>query len=222
MKYFWVLLSLFIALSYSCDDDDKNVTVDQVVYRVKVIGNWNGTNHPVDYPSNSHFSPVIGMTHKQGVRFFQLNNLASDGMENMSETGGTSPLDSEIQAVINTGGANKLIRESGLSSGSGSYSFDLIVNKDFPSVTLVSMIAPSPDWFVAAENVLLFEDNCFVNHKLVNTVTYDAGTDDGVTFKSPDADTQPPGLITYITDAPLGNGTTVEIPLMLFEFTRMD
>lgn len=52
------------------------------------------------------------------------------------------------------------------------------------------------------------------------TVTYDAGTDSGSNFTSADDDTDPADNISKITDAPLGNGSTVDPPMAMFTFVK--
>lgn len=226
LKQLVLLLAIGVFIVACKKDDDNNNTpkthAEKATYRVKVIGNWSGSTHPTEYPSNSHFSPVIGMTSKPGVRFFDVGELASDGMEIMAETGGTSPLDGEINAIVASGKADQLIKGSGLSTGTSSFTFEIEISYEYPEVTLVSMIAPSPDWFVAVENVTFLDDDCFLDHTILKTTAYDAGTDSGPTFKSPDDDTNPADEITLITKAPLGDGSGVDTPLMIFEFTRIE
>lgn len=216
-----LLAILFFTSCSSSDDDDDNIVITGIKYKVTVTGNWTGANHPTDYPSNSHFSPVTGMTHKQGVKIFEINKLASDGIEIMAETGGTDKLLSEINELIIQSKANQSIRASGLSSGSATFNFTTTVNSNFPYITLVSMIAPSPDWFVAVEEVNLMENGSFVNSKIVNTTVYDAGTDNGSTFTSDNADTNPAQNITLITGSPLGNGSGVTPYMMQIKFEKI-
>ena len=217
-----VAMSLFISCSSSDGDGIISPGETEARYRVTVTGNWTSGTHPTDYPSNSHFSPVIGMTHKSGVSMFKENELATEGIEVMAETGGTSPLDDEINAIINTGMANTLIAKSGLSSGSSTISFELDVDIDFSYVTLVTMIAPSPDWFVAIENVNLYGTNSFLVEKTVNAVAYDAGTDSGTTFASADADTDPAENITLLVAPPLGDGNEINPHMLSVRFEKME
>ncbi len=142
-------------------------------------------------------------------------------MKNMAETGGTSPLDNEITAIVNSGNANQLIKKGGLGTGSSKISFELNMNKDFPLVSLVSMIAPSPDWFVAIEDVNLFVNNAFVEELTVETEAYDSGTDSGSTFASSNSATNPAVNIFKITTAPLGDGTSVTPALVSIKFEKI-
>lgn len=201
---------------------EEAATPTNATYNVTFVGNWNAANHPTDFPAGDHFSTAIGMVHKQGALFFEDGELASAGMEIMAETGGTTELGAEIDGVINSGMAAENVLGEGLTSGFSEATFQISVTNEFSLVTLVSMIVPSPDWFIAIENVSLFENGAFVENITVDAVAYDAGTDDGTTFDSPDADTDPAENIAIITDAPLGNGSTVAPPLAMFTFFKVD
>jgi hypothetical protein len=53
------------------------------------------------------------------------------------------------------------------------------VSSDFPAVSLATMLASSPDWFVAVTNInLLDENNEFVSEKTIVGNVYDVGTED--------------------------------------------
>ena len=56
--------------------------------------------------------------------------------------------------------------------------FDIDV--DSPLVTHVSMIAPSPDWFVGVNSLSLLEGGSFMSSVVIQLFAYDAGTDSGV------------------------------------------
>ncbi|MFA8433430.1 MAG: spondin domain-containing protein [Marinifilaceae bacterium] len=225
MKLNGLLLLLSVGLLMACSDDDNDTDTTPIEksarYRITVTGNWTGINHPTDYPANAHFSPVIGMAHKAGATIFSENELASDGIEVMAETGATSPLDDEIRDRIDAGEANLLIKEGGLATGDGEISFELTINRDFPLITLVSMLAPSPDWFIAAKNINLLENDKFITEVTIDAVAYDSGTDSGSTFTSPNADTNPAENISKITSAPLGNGNEVTPPLVRIQFSKL-
>ena len=60
-----------------------------------------------------------------------------------------------------------------------------------PFVTVVSMVAPSPDWFVGVTGIPLFRGGEWAEELRVDAHAYDAGTDLGVTFLSPDVDQEP-------------------------------
>ncbi len=217
-----LLLGIGTLAFASCnnDDDESNID-DDVTYVVTFTGTWDSTSHPTDFPDNDHFSPAIGMVHKEGVSFFKEGELASEGMEDMAETGGTDILNAEIDQLEDD---TDLIEDEfvagGLPTGTSSTTFEIEVSKEYPLVTVVSMIAPSPDWFVAVENVALYENGTFLDSLTVETEAYDAGTDSGFNFTSPNDDTNPAENIAKITSAPLGNGSAVTPSMAKFTFKR--
>ena len=85
--------------------DDVNVTVNETLeqtadYRVSFVFDWNKTDFPTDYPSSAHFSPLVGWVHEKDHTYFNEGQLTSKGIEQMAETGSTSTLVSELQALI--------------------------------------------------------------------------------------------------------------------------
>ena len=199
------------------------ITVNQQTasYTVTFTSNWTITNHPVDFPTGSdHFSSAVGMVHKSGTTFFEVGEKASEGIENMAETGDNSVLSDEINAIVGAGEALSYVAGGSLPNGTTERVFTIDVTEEFSMVTLVSMIAPSPDWFVAIENVALFESGAFLDNLSVDATSYDSGTDTGTTFVSGNADTDPAEDITPITTTPLGNGTTVDPRMAYFTFVK--
>ena len=171
-------------------------------YRVTFAATWSAATHPTNFPAGPHFSPLVGATHDADTRIWQLGQLASDGIELMAETGGKSTLLTEIAARIAAGTAHGALDGGGLSSpGSVSLEFDVVASH--PYVTLVSMLAPSPDWFVGVSGLsLLAEDGTWKEREEVTLHLYDAGTDDGATFRSGDANSNPPQPISRLTSTP--------------------
>lgn len=207
------------------DEEIKSgyITVNQQTasYTVTFQGNWTAANHPTDFPTGSdHFSGLRGMVHKEGTTIFEEGELATSGIEDMAEQGNNGDLQDEIDALINSGLALNRVNGGGLSDGTEMVSVTIDVTEEFSLVTLVSMIAPSPDWFVAAENVELFENGEFLENLTFNGISYDSGTDSGSSFSSGNDDTNPAENIFLITGAPLGNGTTVDPPVAIFTFTK--
>ena len=76
------------------------------------------------------------------------------------------------------------------------------VTKDFPYVSLVTMLAPSPDWFTGIMKVSLCNasSGMWMDSWTIDDIQpWDAGTDDGATFDAANTATTPPGYITQIT-----------------------
>lgn len=210
MKNILFLLILFAFLGCSSDDNSTPTTENKEArYKVVVTMNWSSTNFPTDYPNRAHFSRLIGWTHKTNSTFFKVGTTVFAGIKNMAETGGISPLNTEINAKIANNEGLQLVTGSSLSSGTGTIEVEIKVNKENPSVTLATMIAPSPDWYVAIVNENLLENGDFVASKTVNASAYDAGTDSGVNYTSANATTNPQGTIQKITTSPLDGNVAI-------------
>ncbi|MFC1573135.1 spondin domain-containing protein [Candidatus Eisenbacteria bacterium] len=189
----------------------------EVEYTVFFEATWSAVTHPEDFPPSPHFSGLIGGTHNDQVTFWEVDGLASPGIESMAETGSKTLLRAEVNDAILGGTAEAIISGGGISPSPGSVSRDFMITEDFPLVTLVSMVAPSPDWFVGTSGVSLIENGYWVAEKVVTLWPFDSGTDSGASYTSPNQDTNPQDPISLITDGPLGNG----VPLGTFTFTLL-
>jgi hypothetical protein len=95
--------------------------------------------------------------------------------------------------------------------------FEIGVN--FPLVTLVTMVAPSPDWFVGVSGLSLLVDGQWANERRVEVFPWDAGTDSGETYESENQKTLPPVAIHRLLGRPVTSGGAVA-PFGTFTFTR--
>ncbi len=188
-------------------------------YTVTFDATWSAATHPVDFPGAlAHFSGLIGGTHDASVDFWTPGQTATTGIKNMAELGSKFPLTGEINAQITAGAAGEVISGNGIFPSPGSVSVSFDIDLAHPQVTLVTMIAPSPDWFVGVRGLPLFQNGDWVDELVVPLPPWDAGTDSGVTFNSADLATMPKDPITALTGFPFaGTG-----PLGTFTFTRTD
>ncbi len=184
------------------------VTAQTATYEITFEGLWTSADHP--FPGGAHFSSLTGAVHNEQVAFWSLGSLASPGIERMAETGSTSTLRSEVLAA-GTDNA-RYISGNGLGS-TGTTSITVEVDVQRPLVTLVSMIAPSPDWFVGTSGLNLLADGGFADSVVHDLYAYDSGTDSGTGFTSTNNDTNPAEPI-HLLGAPLA-GTP---PLGTFTF----
>ena len=198
-----------VAPAQSCD------RALEATYKVTFVADWSQQTHPTDFPNNPHFSGLIGGTHLPNFSLWEVGALASNGMESMAESGSKLALTQEVNNAIGAGDAEFLLSGSGTGSpGSTSLTFD--VTSDFPAVSLVSMIAPSPDWFVGVDGLELFQNDRWLEEVVVTLMPFDAGTDDGTTYTSSNADSNPPQLIYEITGYPFFG-----VPIGTFTFTKI-
>jgi hypothetical protein len=189
-------------------------------YEVTFDSTWDAGTHPVDFPRNPHFSPLVGATHSSRARFWMPGGPASAGIEAMAELGRTSPLDEEVRAAIAASTAYGLIQGGGIPRSPGQVSTQFEIGREQPLVSLVSMVAPSPDWFVGVDSLSLVEGGDWVAERVVTLYPWDAGTDDGATYTSPDADSQPRQPIRTLKRPPVAQGGTVA-PFGTFSFRRI-
>jgi hypothetical protein len=192
-------------------------------YQVVFNATWSQQTLPTNWPAGAHFSGLVGATHNADVHFWRDGETASDGIRLMAERGQKSTLLNEVAPAIANGNAQFQLSGGGISRSPDTVSltFAQPMRRDYPLVTLVSMIAPSPDWFVGVDSLSLVEDGEWVTNKVVGLYGRDAGTDSGMTFTSPDLVTVPQGVVTEFTGFPaIQNG--VVVPFGTFTFTRLD
>ena len=184
-------------------------------YAVRFEATWNASDHPSDFPSTAHFSPLVGATHGPDVELWHPGGLATEGIRSMAERGMVVPLRSEVQAL---GDAADYVEGEPVNLSPGVGHAALTVSPAHPLVTLVTMVAPSPDWFVGVDSMPLREGGGWLLRKTVLLGPWDAGTDSGTTFLSPNQVSVPRQPIAPIAGFPFA-GTP---PLGRYVFERTD
>lgn len=191
------------------------------MYTVTFEATWSEATHPTDFPSGDpHFSGLIGALHNDGTEFWRTGQIATSGIQQMAETGSKSLLTNEVNDAIANGTAEQLLSGSGIGRSPGSAAIGpVVVNQSHPLLTLVSMIAPSPDWFVGVSALTLVDsDGNWINEQVIELAPYDAGTDSGPSYQSPNAATTPRQPIANIEGvAPFSSE-----PIGTFRVTRTD
>ena len=184
-----------------------------VTYDVRFQGNWTTASTPGGVVSGAHFTTLIGGVHGSGVTFWQSGGKASAGVELVAELGSTGTFRSEVQASAHT---LNVIQEGVSGGGTGTASFSITANKTHPLVTLLSMIGPSPDWFVGISGLSLLDGSDQWRTSIVmDLFPYDAGTEDGTEFSLGNPATNPQGTITSIR----GTGKFSNVRMARLTFT---
>lgn len=160
-------------------------------YKVTFHGTWSRATHPIEYPKGAHFSGLIGATHNGGYVLFKVGKVATRGLKNLAEHGQHSPFDDEIRAAIRAGTAGTLIETSPIFGPPGTVTMTFKADARHPMVSLAAMIAPSPDWFAGVANVRLYANGKWVMRRTLTVYAYDAGTDDGRTYRAADKESKP-------------------------------
>ncbi|XP_022112108.1 spondin-1-like [Acanthaster planci] len=200
-------------------------------YTVTMRGLWSQETHPKDFPGGhgDHWSDLIGASHTKDYTIWKQGGYASLGVQRVAEWGSTTTLEREILAQ--TRNIKTVIRSRGLWPARGNMSAVFSVNRTHNLVSALSMIGPSPDWFVGVSWVNLCTQDCdWLQHQEIDLLPWDAGTDSGITFRSDNAPTIPTEPIHPITSSypsnPLGafydpSGSPIP-PLAKMVFERTD
>ncbi|MEM6743421.1 MAG: spondin domain-containing protein [Pseudomonadota bacterium] len=147
-------------------------------YRLDVEVSWRASDHdglvrPVAaFPSDAHFSWLGGAVHAPGVDFWEVGLPTTPAMTRMAEFGVTSELaDGVLHAgpgdpsplvwdVADAGAAARPLNwprwfctVDTVDPRCGDLSVVFEISQDVPRVTLVSMIGPSPDWFIGTDGL---------------------------------------------------------------------
>ncbi len=178
-------------------------------YELIFDSTWSPETHPTNFPVNEHYSGLIGGTHNDQVHFWREGEIASDGIEWMAELGGTSKLTNEVQAAITAGNAGSVVTGPSLPTSPLAVSTTFTATQAFSHITITTMIAPSPDWFIGLDSEPLFVGGDWIRSHAIQVQPMDAGTDSGVTYGSPNLDTQPREPIYEITGFPFDVGGEV-------------
>lgn len=196
-----------------CEEEQDSVDVQpriereccacqEAKYEVTFEGLWSRHTHPKDYPSNrwlTRFSDIIGASHTVDYRFWEYGERAKDGLKQVAEHGSTRMLESELKSQSSE--IRTIIKARGISypNVTGKTFAVFRVDKSHHLVSLVSQIDPSPDWIVGVSGLELCLSNCtWIEQKTLNLYPWDAGTDSGPSYTSPDQPTEPRDVIRRI------------------------
>ncbi len=177
-----ILIGLIICISCNNNAIEPPEDVSSMKYRIEINNIWNSQS-PAWPDQDAHFSWIGGATHNANVKFWEAGTLASPGIDLMSVTGLTTELIAEIQIEIKRRRAENLIDQQhwfcpdeSTHSNCGELSFETVVTKEFPLVSLVSMLGPSPDWFIGVESLSMVDSNgSFIPRIVYELFPYDAG-----------------------------------------------
>eukprot|EP01025_Chloroclados_australasicus_P059013 TRINITY_DN7450_c0_g1_i1.p9 TRINITY_DN7450_c0_g1~~TRINITY_DN7450_c0_g1_i1.p9 ORF type:complete len:254 (-),score=45.40 TRINITY_DN7450_c0_g1_i1:372-1133(-) len=179
------------------DVDDEMECNGTAVYKVVFDFVWSSNTHPTDYPATAHWSPVSGTVHNSNYRMWGADLLATPGVQQVAETGANSILKSEIEDCGDDC-SEMFVFECDEFAGTCVSAGEVEVTVDKPRFSAISMIAPSPDWFVGIHDLELCKFAQWVPFYSADLLAYDSDTDLGTTYASPNAINPEPGLIFFI------------------------
>ncbi|CEF70857.1 Thrombospondin, type 1 repeat and Proteinase inhibitor I2, Kunitz metazoa domain and Reeler domain and Spondin, N-terminal domain-containing protein [Strongyloides ratti] len=190
-------------------------------YDIEFLGIWSKETHPKEYPSLehlTHFTDFLGASHSNNYTLWKFGEIASDGLKEIAEWGNTFKAENEMKD--NAREIRTIIKLKGLwfPEVQGQTKSSFHVNKVHHFTSLAAMFGPSPDWCVGISGINLCLPDCtWVEERVFDLLPWDAGTDDGVTYMSPNVPAEPRHKIVPITTktnklSPFYNEFSDEIP----------
>lgn len=134
------------------------------------------------------YSPLAGVSHSNRVSLFTIRGFANKPTEILAETGVNTRFVRFAKRLRATKRGVLSVVDAGAQTMPGkSTTVILQVDCQHPFVTVIGMIAPSPDWIVQINNRNLFdtENNRFIRRDSGTLIAYDTGVDDGREFTPP-------------------------------------
>ena len=169
-------------------------------YELSFEGRW---TNALPRPGSAHFTTVVGATHNDSVALFEIGGSASPGVENVAEIGWTGTIQNEIVSLITSGSADQLVLGTDtFISPEETNTFLINVNSSHPLLSLLTMIAPSPDWFVGVHDLSLVDSGGnWIPEIVLDLNSYDAGTENGTGLSLNNPATSPRGVIMMLDTA---------------------
>ena len=181
-------------------------------YDISFTSTWSNATHPDptnNFPSNAHWSNLVGATHNNSVVFVAMGQAASAGIQDVAELGSNGQFQSEVQTAMNANNSDQWLNQgfSPFASISTATMTDVLVSSDFPLLSLAAMIAPSPDWMIAVNSLSLTDtQGDWISSIIIDLYPYDAGTDSGTHYTSGNQPTIPQGVVTSLQNvSPFSN-----------------
>ena len=204
--------ALACALAFTLAPGLAHAQSETATYTMTFEGLWTVDDiTDIVMPGGAHFTEVIGATHNSDTTIWASGGMASDGVEDVAELGVVIALVSEIgqntyaDVVVRAG--------SSFISPTQTVTGTFTATSSHPLVSVLSMVAPSPDWFVGVSNLNLYNNGW--RNRVVELYPYDAGTEQGSGWSLGNAATFPQGVIESIRSS----GRFLDNPIARISFT---
>uniref|UniRef100_G3UBU0 Spondin 2 n=1 Tax=Loxodonta africana TaxID=9785 RepID=G3UBU0_LOXAF len=172
-------------------------------YSITFMGKWSQTAFPKQYPlfrPPAQWSSLLGKEHREGYRAGSRGVPVIPGPRDMVR-GRWLVSGKAGQPGEGAQGGTAAISPF-MHSGGGQCSLGRAeAQPPCPVVSFVVRIVPSPDWFVGIDSLDLCEGDRWKDQVSLDLFPYDAGTDSGFTFSSPNFATIPQDTVTEITSS---------------------
>ena len=160
-------------------------------YRLQIKVTWSADTHPLDFPPDPTLSHLIGATHNDRYALFRDGDTGSSGLELIAERGRVSIFRTELEEADDRELIGTVFEGDEIEEIPGEAILSFSAKADFPLLSFVTMIAPSPDWFTGVSALRLHDGTEWVERIEAPLWVWDAGTDSGDTYLARNQDTQP-------------------------------
>ncbi|XP_070318512.1 spondin-2 [Odocoileus virginianus] len=172
-------------------------------YSITFTGKWSQASFPKQYPlfrPPAQWSSLLGAAHSSDYSLWRKDQYVSNGLREFAERGEAWALMREMEAAgERLQSVHGVFSAPAVPSGTGQTSGELEAHSRHSLVSFVVRIVPSPDWFVGVDSLDLCDGGRWREQVAVDLYPYDAGTDSGFTFSSPNFATVPQDTVTEIT-----------------------
>lgn len=185
------------------NDGTDCCSCDEAKYSLIMEGIWSNVTHPRDFPFSAwltHFSDLIGASHEADFSFWGDDHISTDGFRQLAEWGSASGVEAELRA--NSKHLRTLVKAAGLwyPNVNTNTTTSFRVDKKHPLLSVASMLGPSPDWVIGVSKLNLCQRDCsWKKSEIIDLYPWDAGTDNGISYMSPNSETKPREKMKKIT-----------------------
>ncbi|XP_072295081.1 spondin-2a [Eucyclogobius newberryi] len=206
--WLWRLLVVLLKLSLGLAGPLRSINGTECTakgpasYILVFTGHWSPQAFPKQYPlfrPPAQWSKLIAASHNQHFHLWEEGTLASAGVQIFAEVGLTVEIMKGAKEARKRRAVGAMYRTAGIANGIGHSSTELLMLPRTPLLSLMVKVIPSPDWFVGVDSLNLCDGTQWKEEVTFDLHPYDAGTDSGFTFSSPNFPTSPSENITRIT-----------------------
>lgn len=169
-------------------------------YNLTFYGDWSQKKFPRLYPRvrpPAQWSKLVGRSHDNTYQLWTLGENATDAVKAFAEDADSSALDQDAQAYR---GIFDSFTAAPIESGMGRSAVRFLADGQHTKMSFLVKIVPSPDWFVGVASLDLCRNGRWRKQIEVDLVPLDAGTDQGLTYTSPNWPNIPVVPIREITN----------------------
>ncbi|KAK3598671.1 hypothetical protein CHS0354_006343 [Potamilus streckersoni] len=167
-------------------------------YDLTFYGEWTYLKFPKMYPRYrppAQWSKLVGRSHDASYNMWSVDSYATPPVRSFAEKADSSEYDQEVQAYK---GILDTFTAASIPSGAGRSSVHFLADGLRSKLSFVVKIIPSPDWIVGLSSFDLCDKGRWRKKVNVDLFPIDIGTDQGLTFSSPNWPSDPQEKIYQI------------------------